>query len=248
MAGRLARRLDALPMKIPPHAIAWPIAAVVLLLRWTCRLRLHGDPRPALRERGERFAYAILHAHQVAAAINTDPDTAAMVSRSGDGELMVRAFHALGVTPIRGSSQKDGKDRGGGAALDKLVEHVAGGSPAIIAVDGPRGPRGRVRKGIASLAQRADAAIVTVVLVPTARIRVTLSWDRFQVPLPFSRIDAYFAEPIRPEPGEGVEALRRRIEASLNALEQDHDPREAASTGDAGRVTPKRVAEPRRSA
>ncbi|WP_231932995.1 DUF374 domain-containing protein [Botrimarina mediterranea] len=214
-------------MKISPRLIAWPIAAYVLLLRRTCRLRVHGDPRPELHRRGERLAYSILHAHQLAAAINTDPDTAAMVSQSGDGDLVVRAFRALGVTPVRGSSQKGGRDRGGVAALDALVDHVSAGSPAIIAVDGPRGPRGRVRKGIAALALRADATVVNVILVPRWRLRITLSWDRFQVPLPFSRIDAYFAEPIRPEPNEGIESVRRRIETALNALELEHDPSEA---------------------
>jgi lysophospholipid acyltransferase (LPLAT)-like uncharacterized protein len=216
-------------VKISPRLIAWPIAAYVLLLRCTCRLRIHNDPRPELCRRGERFAYSILHAHQLAAAINTDPDTAAMVSQSGDGDLVVRAFRALGVKPVRGSSQKNGRDRGGVAALDALVEHVQTGSPAIIAVDGPRGPRGRVRKGIAALALRADATVINVILVPRWRLRITISWDRFQVPLPFSRIDAYFAEPIRPELNDTVESLRRRIEISLNELELSHDPSEAAS-------------------
>jgi lysophospholipid acyltransferase (LPLAT)-like uncharacterized protein len=113
-------------------------------------------------------------------------------------------------------------------ALDALVEHVQTGSPAIIAVDGPRGPRGRVRKGIAALALRADATVLNVILVPRWRLRITISWDRFQVPLPFSRIDAFFAEPIRCEPNEGIESVRRRIEASLNELELAHDPSEAA--------------------
>jgi lysophospholipid acyltransferase (LPLAT)-like uncharacterized protein len=217
-------------VKISPRLIAWPIAAYVLLLRRTCRLRIHDDPRPELHCRSERFAYSILHAHQIAAAINTDPNTAAMVSRSGDGDLVVRAFRALGVTPVRGSSQKHGSDRGGVAALDALVEHVQAGSPAIIAVDGPRGPRGRVRKGIAALALRADATVVNVILVPRWRLRITISWDRFQVPLPFSRIDAYFADPIRCEPNEGIESVRRRIEISLNELELAHDPSEAEPT------------------
>lgn len=227
--------------KISPRLIAWPIAAYALLLRRTCRLRVHDDPRPELRRRGERIAYSIFHAHQITAAINTDPDTAAMVSQSGDGELMVRALLLLGVTPVRGSSQKNGRDRGGVAALEALVEHVSAGSPAIIAVDGPHGPRGRVRKGIAALAQRCDATVVNVVLIPRWRLRVTLSWDRFQIPLPFSRIDAYFAEPIRPLPNEGLESLRRRVEESLNALELAHDPSEATPLAPAQAPTPAAV-------
>lgn len=214
-------------MKIPPKMIAWPIAAMVMLFRSTCRLRVHGDPRPALKREKKPYVYSILHAHQIAAAINTEPNTAAMVSQSGDGELLVQAFRALGVTSIRGSSRREGSGRGGAEAVDAMVEHVVNTGPAIIAVDGPRGPRGRVRKGIASLAKRSDAAVINVILIPRWRITIRGAWDRFQMPIPFSRIDAYFAEPVRPQPNESVESIRRRVEVALNDLEREHDPGEA---------------------
>lgn len=215
-------------MKISPKLIAWPIAAVVNLLRWTCRLHIHDDPRPGMRESGQAYAYAILHAHQVAAAMYTEPNTAAMVSRSGDGDLMIQAYRSLRITPVRGSNRTKSGDRGGASALAELVQHVGVGSPVILAVDGPRGPRGRARKGIASLSQRSGAAVLGVILVPRWRLRFSKAWDRFQVPLPFSRIDAYFAEPILSEEGESVESFRRRVEDSLNALETHWDPAEAA--------------------
>lgn len=215
-------------MKIPPQLIAWPIAAMVLVFRSTCRLRVHGDPRPALKREKKPYVYSIFHAHQIAAAINTEPNTAAMVSQSVDGELLVKAFQALGVTPVRGSSRREGGGRGGAEAVDAMVEHVVNTGPAIIAVDGPRGPRGRVRKGIASLAKRSDAAVVNVILIPSWRITIRGAWDRFQMPIPFCRIDAYFAEPVRPQPNESVESIRRRVEVALNDLEREHDPGEAS--------------------
>lgn len=224
-------------MKIPPKLIGWPIAAAVLAFRWTCRVRIHGDPRAELRARGEKYVYSILHAHQIAIIAFAERRTAAMVSQSGDGELLQPSFRVLGVVPKRGSNR-----RGGADALDAMVEHVdRGDGSALIAVDGPRGPRGQVRKGIASLAKRTDAAVLNVIVVPRWRLTFRGAWDRFQVPLPFSRLDAYFAEPIRPEPGEGVESLRRRIEASLNDLEREHDPGEAACSKPS--VTERRVAD-----
>lgn len=211
-------------MKIPPQPIGWAIAAYVLLLRWTCRVRVHGDPRPALREAGEPYAYAILHAHQIAIVSRAEPHTAAMVSRSADGELLQPTFRAMRVAAKRGSNGRGGTD-----ALDAMVEHVRDGSgPALIAVDGPRGPRGQARKGIASLSIRAGAAIVCVVAAPRWRLVIGRAWDRFQVPLPFARIDAHFAEPVRPLPDEGVESLRRRVEDALGELEHRHDPAEAS--------------------
>ncbi len=215
-------------MKIPSKVVAWPLAAVMLLLRATCRVRvMNDDPRPRLKRAGVRYIYSTLHANQIALAINTEPNTAAMVSRSGDGDLLIPGFKLMGIVPIRGSSQNGSKSRGGREALDGMIDHVTQGSPAILAVDGPRGPRGKVRKGIAVLSHKTGATVLNVVAVPSRRWILRKSWDRLQIPLPFSRVDAWFAEPIAPRVGEGVEAYRKRIEESLNALEAGSDPGES---------------------
>lgn len=215
-------------MKLPSKVVAWPLAAIMLLLRATCRVRLmNADPRMQLRRAGVPYVYSTLHANQIALAINREHGTAAMVSRSGDGDLLIPGFKLMGIVPIRGSSQRQGKSRGGREALDGLMRHVIAGRPALLAVDGPRGPRGKVRKGVAVLSHNTGATVLNVVAVPRWRWILGKSWDRLQIPLPFSRIDAWFAEPISPRPGEGVEEYRKRIEESLNALEAHSDPGES---------------------
>lgn len=206
----------------------WFFALAMLTLRWTCRVKIHGDPRAALNAAGVPYAFSILHAHQVAAAINRERGTAAMVSASKDGELLMPGFHALGIKPVRGSSRGRGGDKGGRTALAELISHVSGtGRPAILAVDGPKGPRNKVRKGIAVLSRESNAAVLNVMVVPTRRWILRGIWDRLQIPKPFSQINAYFAEPLRPNAGESVEQYRVRIEQSLNDLERLHDPAEA---------------------
>lgn len=219
--------------KIPPSWTSWAIACVIVILRWTCRVRVHNDPREELRARGVPYVYSILHAHQVSSMMYAEPGTAAMVSHSGDGQLLMRAFQVMRAIPVRGSNH-----RGGAEAAELMVEHLKQGRQALLAVDGPRGPRSRVRKGIARLAQASDAAVLNIVIVPRWRLVFPRAWDRFQVPLPFSRIDAYFAEPIVAHPGERVEAIRRRIETSLVALERRYDPKEALAAGSAGSAEP----------
>lgn len=120
---------------------SWGLAASMLLLRATCRVRLHDDPRDRLRDSGSPYAYSILHAHQVSAAVKREKGTAAMVSMSGDGQLLLPGFWTLGIKPIRGSNRSAHQDKGGRSALKELIAHVVGGLPALIAVDGPRGPR-----------------------------------------------------------------------------------------------------------
>ena len=56
-----------------------------------------------------------------------------------------------------------------------------------VTVDGLRGPRHEVKEGAIFLAARADAPIVPIRLFMERR-KVFKSWDRFQLPLPFSRV------------------------------------------------------------
>ena len=210
------------------HFNAWSIALAILVLRWTCRIRLHRDPRAKLRREGKPYIYAVMHAHQVSAVIDAERGTGAMVSRSLDGQLIVPALKIRGAIPIRGSGGRGQRSgRGGLDALEALVEHVRGGRPAYLAVDGPRGPRGRVQRGIAALARRTNAAIICLTPIPSRRWVLHRAWDRFQIPKPLAHIDGYFAEPIHVAPDETDQQLRARVEAALHQLERQHDPQEA---------------------
>lgn len=159
--------------------------------------------------------------------MGSEAGTAAMVSQSVDGQLIVPTLQVMGVTPIRGSNRTRGQTKGGREALVALMEHVEGGKPAYLAVDGPRGPRNRVHKGVAALSKKTGAAVLNMVAVPERRWILSKTWDRLQIPKPFCMIHGYFAEPVYPIADESLEDYRRRIEASLTALELAHDPSEA---------------------
>ena len=139
----------------------WVVSLLVVAISLTFRRRiLTDDPRPSLRDAGESFLLAIIHAHQLAAVFcNDEPHMRAMVSRSTDGDLLAPLLHLRRVTPVRGSTQRRGVDKGGRTALDGLAEGVLQGIPAVIAVDGPRGPRNTIHRGIALLAIETGAPI-----------------------------------------------------------------------------------------
>lgn len=240
-------------MPLSRWLIAWSAAAAILLLRWTCRVRLHNDPRPQLRAAGTPYIYSVLHAHQIAAIIDGERGTGAMVSRSVDGGIIVPALWARGIRPIRGSGMRGGASKGGRAALDALIDHVRGGSPAFLAVDGPRGPRGRVHKGIALMSQKTGAAVLIVVPVPSRRWIARRSWDRMQIPKPLCTIHAHFGTPLHPQASEPLEAYRQRIEQAIASLERKVDceqagtgieqhPRPCAAAGNAPAAAPIRAA------
>jgi len=205
---------------------SWMVAGLVATLRFTCRIRFHNDPRDQLRAAGQGYVFGFLHAHQLCIITGSEPGTAAMVSRSRDGQLIVPALELAGCVTIRGSKKSHNRERGGQQAIASLIDHVRGGRPAALAVDGPRGPRGRVHKGVAHISQQSGAAILVIVAKPKFRWIAKQAWDRMQLPIPFSTIDGYFAEPIYPIPGEKLEAYRQRIETTLRELERSIDPAE----------------------
>ncbi len=202
---------------------SWCIAGYILLLRRTCRVRFDNDRREEFRSDKQNYLFSFLHAHQIAITIYGEPGTAAMVSRSADGQLIVPALQVSGCIPVRGSKWRAWSNKGGREAVDELTAHVIGGRPAAIAVDGPRGPRGRVHKGIAAISQNTGAIVLNAVAIPSRRIVFPRTWDRLQIPLPFCTIRGNFADPIYPVVGEKLEIYRQRIECSLAELEQRVD-------------------------
>jgi lysophospholipid acyltransferase (LPLAT)-like uncharacterized protein len=105
-----------------------------------------------------------------------------LISQSFDGELITRTLELFGYRTVRGSSS-----RGGQQGINGLLRVLDEGSPAIFTADGPRGPIYRAKMGPVKLAQLTGAPIGSFHLLPE-RAWVIGSWDRFLVPMPFTRI------------------------------------------------------------
>jgi lysophospholipid acyltransferase (LPLAT)-like uncharacterized protein len=208
-------------------------ACVLVCWRVTLRIRVEGDPRPGLRAAGRRYIYAILHAQQLSfILLSDDVPILAMVSASEDGDWLVPLCRLRQIIPVRGSTGERGEDKGGRPALAKLAEGVRKGVPALLAVDGPRGPRSCVHQGVVDLARETDACIVVAgVFLPGKRFILERTWDRTQLPRPFSTLTGRFRPPIDPRDFHDPASLRARVVAELLALEQAFDPDEARHAG-----------------
>jgi lysophospholipid acyltransferase (LPLAT)-like uncharacterized protein len=115
---------------------------------------------------------------------------ALMISKSRDGSMIATVAHHSGWKAIRGSSS-----RGGSEALRAISRHLKEHGLAAHIVDGPTGPMGVVKAGAVRMAHLARAAIVPV-SVSCNRAIYFNSWDRFMLPLPFSRVCLTFGEPL----------------------------------------------------
>ena len=211
-------------MKLLRVAVGYLAALIVLVWRRTCRYEVINDPRPALRNSHTPYLYALLHAHQVAALfVNDEERLAAMVSRSADGDFLVPTLTLRGVAAVRGSTRKAGRDKGGRTALAQLGELLASEVPGLLAVDGPRGPRGHVHRGVIDLAMERNAVILPVVVVCSRRWTLTKTWDQFQIPKPFAHVCLCLGEPMTAPAGAEVEPLRVALSRALADLERQYD-------------------------
>ncbi len=221
----IRRRLRRFMAGALGHALARLAAWLLCLVRLSCRRRVVDDPRPRLREVRQPYLLALLHAQQLAAVMLCDEkQLAAMVSRSADGELLTPFLRCRNVLPVRGSSDSGGRDKGGVQALRTLQRHVAAGGTALLAVDGPRGPRGQVSRGIVGLARRTGAVILPVMAHASRKKTWWRSWDRFELPLPFGRLSLHFGEQLRPPASPADDPLAQaELAARLGAMEAAAD-------------------------
>jgi lysophospholipid acyltransferase (LPLAT)-like uncharacterized protein len=138
-----------------------------------------------------------------------------LISQSFDGELIARTLGLLGYGSVRGSSS-----RGGAAGLMALREVLERGEPVVFTADGPRGPVYETKMGPVKLASVTGERIGSFYLLPE-RAWTLRSWDRFLVPLPFSRVVVSWSRRIDPPaPDAGPVMLEAKREELNNALER----------------------------
>ncbi len=113
-----------------------------------------------------------------------------MTSQSFDGEYIARFIQRFGYGAARGSST-----RGGTGALVEMIRLQRAGRPCGFVIDGPRGPRRIAKMGAVLLAKKTGQPILPFAVAP-ARFVEARSWDRMQIPLPFTRARLSIAPPI----------------------------------------------------
>lgn len=199
---------------------------LIRLLQGTYRFEFHGAEHLAhARQLGRgSYVFAIWHCDLFAGILAQSLPHTVIISRSRDGDPVAFLCERLGHTALRGSSKKQGVDKGGREAKDEMIECLRAGSPGAITVDGPRGPALEVKPGIIEMARRADVPILPYVPVP-AQCWTFNSWDHFRLPMPFSKIDVYYGAPYLIPAGTPFEAFdghQKALAQRLQAIEAAH--------------------------
>ena len=187
------------------------LGLVARLWLWTLRLEIVRSP--SLEPVSDRpWVLSFFHGTQFALlAWRRRRDTVVLVSHSRDGAIQARALSILGLRIARGSSS-----RGGATGLKSLIRRAREAPRDVaFAVDGPRGPYGVAKPGALAAARALGAVLVPMGVHARRKVVLTRAWDRFQLPLPFSRVVVTLGAPLAP--GCRDAALLSRAIESANA-------------------------------
>ena len=173
------------------YAIAVPVAlALIRAWWWSCRVvRVVGiEHLDAALARAPSLVPCYWHQHQLYCGKflveqrGRGLTAGWLISPSVDGELGAMMVRRFGAAVIRGSSTHTGAR----ALRDYYQALVRDNVSPVITPDGPRGPRFRFKPGALLLAQMSGRAILPMSYA--ASRAWLIKWDKFVIPLPFSRI------------------------------------------------------------
>src|SRR3954447_7449515 len=151
-----------------------------------------------------------------------------MTSQSFDGEYIARFIQRFGYGAARGSST-----RGGVGAVVEMARLMRAGCTTAFTIDGPKGPPYVAKMGAVLLAKKSGYPVLPVTMA-LARYWTLPSWDKFQIPKPFTRAKVFVAEPIY-VPAEADEAA---LQAKRDELQRTLD--ELTKRGEEWRANLKR--------
>jgi len=144
-----------------------------------------------------------------------------MTSQSLDGEYIARFIQRFGFGVARGSST-----RGGVNALVKMIRVMRENLSMCFTVDGPRGARYVAKNGAILLAKKTGNPVLPFV-IECEKFMTINSWDKLQIPKPFTLAKVFFIEPISVESNADETEienkrmeLQRKLDAAVESGEQ----------------------------
>lgn len=163
----------------------------------------------------------------------------AFVSDSPRGDVISIICEGIGFSLVRLHAH------GGETSIELMKRSLADGASAVIAVDGPVGPRHEVKEGAIRLASELGHAIIPVSAAARRVLELKLRWDHLVIPLPFTRIDLVAGPALRvPELhseeevhlwsellGEALEEAEARAVAAVGRVARIKNAEDASRTG-----------------
>jgi lysophospholipid acyltransferase (LPLAT)-like uncharacterized protein len=207
------RQRDRIIIRVADFAFFLLIRFICSSMRWEVRGHHHLD---SVLASGHRAIFTFWHMCIFSATwFWRKRGIVVMSSQSRDAEYTGRFIKRFGYGTARGSAT-----RGGSRALAEMAECLSKGLDVAFTIDGPRGPAYVAKPGAVTLARHTGQAILPFHIVARRYIELP-SWDRLQIPLPFTRALTLVAEPIyvsREATQDEIAAKQIELQSSLDRL------------------------------
>ena len=138
----------------------------------------------------------------------------ALVSGSKDGELLFRVLKKWKYNVQRGSSSKGGKD-----ALEKLIGLASENYSVALTPDGPGGPVFEMKPGAVIVSKKSQIPLIMVGIGMNKKWTLK-SWDSFEIPKFFSRVNIVISNPVTINPDLTYDETSEKILECENILNQ----------------------------
>ncbi len=162
---------------------------------------------------GNKFISAFWHGRMLIPwYIHRNYKIAALVSKSKDGEILTRLLKNWNYNVVRGSSHIGGKE-----ALQIMENKIDEDFSFAITPDGPTGPVNKMKAGAVVLAHRKSVPLFLIGAASSKHF-VFNSWDKFQVPKPFSKVVVIYSEPVYVHKSSTREVIEKIIESCETKL------------------------------
>lgn len=168
-----------------------------------------------------RLMMSPFYARKVRKMFGKNTKFLSLSSKHGDGRFVGEVLALFGFNNIYGSSQSNRKSSRGIDLknLRKLIKKLKSGNPLGITPDGPRGPNQKINGQIIDIAKLSNAVIVPISCAASSFIEIN-SWDKFKIPLPFSKINFFGEEIIEIDKNDNIEELKKNLEEKINNIQE----------------------------
>lgn len=195
---------------------------IITLWSMTIRVRFVGrDGLNRLLNNSGNVIYAFWHGRQfLLFHTHRAADIVIPASESRDGDIQAGILRRFGFDVVRGSSKRKG-DR----ALLGMVDGLRKGKSVALAVDGPRGPVYEAKQGVVYLAGKLNKPIMPVAVSAKRSWILHKVWDKYMIPLPFTKAVIMYGEPIYVGgvAADELEQKRMELQESLGRLTREAD-------------------------
>ena len=129
-----------------------------------------------------------------------------IVSPSKDGKLMGFIAQKFGFKVVHGSAYKQSVQ-----LIRQTLDILDANKRLAIVGDGSRGPAFQLQRGTIYLSAKSKVPLVFMEIKTEWAFTFNKSWDKFQVPLPFSKIFVKVHAPVIPSPDAYKQTLIRTL-------------------------------------